>query len=300
MCVVDTTCVAVSIIAIITVYLAVAPPTRPHTPQTHTVVLWSRPCPECTTFETAVHHILSTNRRHGNRASFVQIGANDGQNADPLYPFLKRDKSAWVGIMVEPTPGPYTKLRQLHRDTTGWGFYNGAMAPKLMCQNNSVSFWELPGHRYNETGWWTLVNTMDKNSPHIARGEKGGYLKPVTRACLADFSILFRRYGSQKFKHNTIMDDVYYVDLLLIDVECRDYDILSLIDFARFRPLFIQYEALDCMGPGLQRAANLLQSHGYELFQQGGRDVLARHQSVGQTTRPPVEQTLQTVVVPIQ
>eukprot|EP00037_Helgoeca_nana_P017190 m.162460 g.162460 ORF g.162460 m.162460 type:complete len:155 (+) comp23878_c0_seq6:581-1045(+) len=122
------------------------------------------------------------------------------------------------------------------------------MAGTDLC-NGSITFWELPGHRYNETGWWTMVNTMDKASVHVNKGGKTGFLVPVVRPCLSSVETLLRRHGSKEFQNTALTNgkpDVFEIDFLLIDVECQDYRILQLIDWVVLRPRYIQYESLVC------------------------------------------------------
>jgi hypothetical protein len=134
-----------------------------------------------------------------------------------------------------------------------------------------------------------MVNTMSKDSPHIDKGGGMGFLQPVTRSCITGFDVLFQQHATQEFRKwagGGTADagggngGVYRVDLLQIDIECQDYKILQLVDFAKFRPEHIQYEALDCMGDGIAKAADLLRRNGYEVFppqpDDPDKDVYAR------------------------
>jgi hypothetical protein len=42
------------------------------------------------------------NQQRGGKVSFVQIGANDGVQEDPCYPWINR--FPWKGVLVEPQP----------------------------------------------------------------------------------------------------------------------------------------------------------------------------------------------------
>ena len=44
----------------------------------------------------------------------VQIGANDGQMVDPLYPFLSQNK--WSGVLLEPHPLYFKRVQALHTE----------------------------------------------------------------------------------------------------------------------------------------------------------------------------------------
>lgn len=48
------------------------------------------------------------------RVSFLQIGGNDGQMADPLYSW--HSQHPWSGAIVEPVPLYFSKLKTLHEN----------------------------------------------------------------------------------------------------------------------------------------------------------------------------------------
>ncbi|MCC5950736.1 MAG: hypothetical protein JJU45_01440 [Acidimicrobiia bacterium] len=49
--------------------------------------------------------------------TFVNLGANDGITADPVYPFIRR--FGWSGLMVEPLPHMASRLRENFADSPG-------------------------------------------------------------------------------------------------------------------------------------------------------------------------------------
>src|SRR5688500_19325979 len=59
---------------------------------------------------------------------FVQIGSNDGKTGDPLYEYIKECK--WKGILVEPVPYLFEKLKQTYRGFEGLLFENSAIDTK--------------------------------------------------------------------------------------------------------------------------------------------------------------------------
>src|SRR5271165_1303468 len=48
---------------------------------------------------------------------FVQIGAYDGYDCDPIQKFIRR--YGWNGILVEPQPDAFEKLRQNYENFPG-------------------------------------------------------------------------------------------------------------------------------------------------------------------------------------
>jgi hypothetical protein len=57
-------------------------------------------------------HIL--NQKRGGRIKFLQIGANDGLQSDPCYPWLRL--YPWQGVLVEPQPALANRLREMYRE----------------------------------------------------------------------------------------------------------------------------------------------------------------------------------------
>ncbi|MFT4708847.1 MAG: hypothetical protein ACI9PU_002699 [Ascidiaceihabitans sp.] len=54
------------------------------------------------------------NKVYDQKVHYIQIGANDGQIADPLYPFLSQNK--WSGVLIEPNPLYFKRVQALHAD----------------------------------------------------------------------------------------------------------------------------------------------------------------------------------------
>lgn len=196
---------------------------------------------------------------------FLQVGANDGVMFDPLYPLLK-GRSDWRGVLVEPSPILFAKLKKLHRGRKGFFFYNGAIAPSTLCVNNRVTFWE---RTENSTDWLKQgqVNTINPNGVH------NKHLTPVTRRCTSNLHDVAKS-GGREFLHSLRL---HGYDLVQIDAECMDYEVLKLINF-RNPPRFIHYESLNCMGPQKKEAFQFLQRHGYNLYPKGTDDVFAAYQ----------------------
>lgn len=57
---------------------------------------------------------------------FLQIGANDGINADPAHRFIM--SGLWQGHLVEPLPGAFEVLKTTYGDVKGLNFHNVAIA----------------------------------------------------------------------------------------------------------------------------------------------------------------------------
>ena len=60
------------------------------------------------------------------QAFFIEIGSNDGEQHDHLSPMIKSRE--WRGIMVEPVPYVFERLRRNYAGTKSISFENAAIA----------------------------------------------------------------------------------------------------------------------------------------------------------------------------
>ena len=154
------------------------------------------------------------------KATFLQIGANDGQRNDQLYPEMKDEKNHWIGLMVEPQPIRYSKLALLHADVANeWSFYQGVVVGSCT-EKGYVSFCE--------------TNTPGEGNYRTQR-RISGVCDPETtvqvdRPCVKSFKDLLDR-GSPAFHQKTTQPNgMHYVDLLAIDAEGKDDEVIAMLD----------------------------------------------------------------------
>lgn len=198
--------------------------------------------------------------RRNERATFIQIGANDGVTNDPLYIALglERLESKWIGLQVEPSPALFANVTNLHRNASGWSFYNGAMANATLCANGIVTFLESPQSGFGAE-WWEQgqVNTLNAKTPHRS------VLVPTNRSCLTSFDHLLERYASPELRHRTLYNSVFYVDILMIDVEGFDDKIIELINWDTLSPHCIHFEIFHINATFI---SSFLEKKGYSLL----------------------------------
>jgi hypothetical protein len=161
-------------------------------------------------------------RNQGRKATFLQIGANDGVTYDQLYPTLHSQKSDWLGLMVEPQPILYSQLVLLHADARGWSFYQGVVIPS--CQNGTITFCETttPGQgNFTTQGQLNGIKSQDDCKKHPG-------MVQVPRPCVANYNDLLEK-GSAAFANATFHSNRWVVDVLQIDTEGKDYDLIQMI-----------------------------------------------------------------------
>lgn len=181
---------------------------------------------------------------------FIQIGAHDGVKHDPIHQFIL--KYNWVGVLIEPIPEYFEKLKQTYSkfknltllnvaisENSGWRTMYGvsSRAPKLI---------------------WELARTKDSFSKKVLM-RRTWYIPFLSRYVISKkirCSTLSKIYLSSKINH---------VDFLVIDTEGYDYEILKQVNFKNLRPKFIYYEHLHLSDNDTKASRSLLLENGYAI-----------------------------------
>lgn len=95
----------------------------------------------------------------GDIGQFLDIGAYDGKTFSNT---LRLVELGWSGICIEPSPGPFKLLQDLHHANQKIQCVNAAITPV----SGMVDFWDSNGD---------AISTTDAN--HKARWEKGSKVK---------------------------------------------------------------------------------------------------------------------------
>jgi FkbM family methyltransferase len=154
---------------------------------------------------------------------FIELGANDGYNQSNTYYFEAMRN--WHGILIEPIPELYVQAKQLRKRSQ---VFNCAC----------VSF-DFPDDHvemtYSNLG--SLVNgALKDNAAEITHVDTMSKMQQVTPY---DLSVPVRTLTS-------ILDECRVqtdIDLLSLDVEGFEVEVLSGLDFTRYRPRYMLIEA---------------------------------------------------------
>jgi FkbM family methyltransferase len=186
-------------------------------------------------------------------AFFVQIGANDGVQHDLLAPFV-RDQP-WRGIMVEPVPYVFERLRRNQAGNERVALENAAIAGSddrrhfyCLAEVEDPSKEGLPS-------WYDQIGSFDRSFV-LGFGDRipdiENRLVRLEVPCLT-FESLCRKHG------------VRSLDLLLIDAEGQDGKIICGIDFSARHPRLLIYEHLHLPDSDRELCEAHLRDAGYEL-----------------------------------
>jgi len=183
-------------------------------------------------------------------ASFVEIGANDGSSFDPLHPI----PAGWRGILVEPVPHMFARLRETVGDRPGLRLVNAAVA----AEPGRLPFYHLaeadPSERAALPDFYDSLGSLHPETllSHDAR--------------LADRMV---EIEVEAVTFGALVSDLERLDLLAVDTEGHDWEILRHADLGRHRPRLVLYEHFH-LAPADRRAArDHLRGLGFETFEEG-------------------------------
>jgi FkbM family methyltransferase len=194
-------------------------------------------------------------------ACFLQIGAGDADYGDPLRRYV--DRLGWRGVMVEPVPYLFERLRSRYAGSRRITLVNAAITEA----DGEIPFYYLaqsedPGlpEWYDKLGSLDIENILHPyhvdNIPDLAE-------RVVCRqVCGWTLATLWRAHPLPR------------LDLLLVDAEGHDDRILGQIDLDRHRPTIVIYERQHLTDVRRATVQERLSAHGYRVLDLGA-DALA-------------------------
>jgi FkbM family methyltransferase len=190
-------------------------------------------------------------------AFFIEIGSNDGEQHDHLRPFIL--SRSWRGIMVEPVPYVFQRLRRHYGGLDRVVLENVAIADR----DGRRPFYHLAeaGGRDRERlpSWYDGIGSFSREGVLAHADQIPDIRKRLVRTevpCLT-FESLCRRHRAGR------------VDLLLVDAEGYDWEILRQIDFHARRPRLLIYEHYHLHASDQAQCREHLERLGYETEEEG-------------------------------
>jgi FkbM family methyltransferase len=189
---------------------------------------------------------------------FIQIGANDGVKNDPINYFVKKYK--WSGILVEPLPEYFRRLKENYKSEPQLIFENVGVGD----QEGELSFYFMPS-QYNEPDWLQQIGSFDRNAIEF---NLAGYPDLVEKIAVETKPLITLRNLIEKHK-------VLNIDLLIIDAEGFEFAILKQLDDCPVKPEHIFFEWGCLTSETLNKLLDYLGKIGYQ-FYSCGSDILAK------------------------
>jgi FkbM family methyltransferase len=185
--------------------------------------------------------------------TFVEIGANDGKKNDPLNYYIK--KFRWIGILVEPDPANFKKLKENYRGVDGLIFENTGIGP----EPGEMLFYKIKDIADQEPGWYDQVGSFDKKT----------FLKNISYGKGLDQRIVAEPRPVIHFDELLEKNNFGDVDLLHLDAEGFDYRILRSIDFAKYNIRMVLFESEWMTKSELKELIHFLRNHQYRVYRSG-------------------------------
>jgi FkbM family methyltransferase len=188
---------------------------------------------------------------------FIEVGANDGVQHDHLRPFIV--EGGWRGVMVEPVPYVFERLRHNYKGFDLIEFENAAIADR----DGTLPFFYLRPPRAAEDDhlpdWYDGIGSFSRDlvMSHARHIPDIGERLMRTEVPALTFESLCRKHR------------VTRLDLVLIDAEGYDLRILETIDLASWHPALLVYEHYHLDHEEQRRAGTLVRDHGYETMEEG-------------------------------
>lgn len=189
--------------------------------------------------------------------TFIQIGAFDGVMCDPLVKYLNRYH--WEGVMLEPQPGPYSKLKERYSHRAEIIIKNAAISAR----DGRTTLYALEGNDLPE--WANGMASFSKENI-----TKHSYLIPGIDRYIKEIeveAITFQKLLEEKGVHK--------LDLLQTDTEGFDGEILRMFPFDRIKPKLIHFESKHIERRELELLLDMLIVHGYKVARDRGEDMMA-------------------------
>lgn len=195
---------------------------------------------------------------------FIQVGSNDATHGDPLRPFIL--SRPWSGIMIEPVPYVFERLRANYQGNPRLKLENVAIAPReghadfyyLAQSNEQLPVW------YDQLGSFSL-QTILKHADVI----------PNLEQRLVKTAVASTSFEALCAKHR-----VGVVDLVHIDTEGYDFEIVKLIDFDTHRPKILLYEHRHLSSADRDACRAHLVSRGYACAEDGADTICVRLEAI--------------------
>lgn len=195
---------------------------------------------------------------------FVQVGANDGRTADPIYEFVTYNHRRVRGLVVEPVKDYFDELVENYRPY-----------PSVTPVHAAI-------HRTEKEMTIYRVDPVRQKAEGLRKGIASFNPTHYKRHHTPDDAMIAEKVPCMSLDELLAKYALTELDLLQIDTEGYDAEIVRSIDFAKLKPKIIRFEhgRLKTMPRDtFLEIADLLRVQGYDLIIEP-RDAIAYRPSV--------------------
>jgi FkbM family methyltransferase len=207
-----------------------------------------------------IHQLLDVFAGECPDVFFVQVGSNDASFGDPVIGFVLG--RGWRGILIEPVPYVFERLRTRHGRNPRLQLENVAIAGA----DGTRTFYYLERLDPPLSPWYDQMGSFSR--AHIEKHERftpglSRHIRQMEVPCLSLASLL-RRSGVQR------------LDLLHVDAEGYDFEVIQSLDFDTVTPGIIVFEHGHVSRAAREAGLAFLAERGYRVVHEG-RDSFALH-----------------------
>jgi FkbM family methyltransferase len=196
-------------------------------------------------------YVVAHELLHKKTLTFLQIGAFDGQAHDDLHELVV--EYGLRGMLVEPQPSAFARLRETYRDQ-----------PQVTLLQAAIAEREGVRDFFCRRGEASMAASFDRG--HLRRhGIPNDEIERQQVVCHSVDSAL----AAAGLNH---------VDLIQIDAEGCDWPIIRSIDYRRIRPAILRFEYRHMRPSDADACLKLLAGYGYRFLLEPG-DIIAHYAS---------------------
>lgn len=149
--------------------------------------------------------------------TFLDVGSNDGLTLSNTRALAER---GWKGVLVEPSPIAFARLKYNYKDMTGFYFYPFALG----ITNSKVKLWDSGTHLKN--GDHGLLSTL--NESELIRWKGSTEFEHIEVQCYR-WKTFLNRLSIKNF------------DFISIDAEGMDFQILKQMDLTETSCICVEW-----------------------------------------------------------
>lgn len=197
-------------------------------------------------------------------AVFVEIGSNDGEQHDHLRPHILA--GGWRGVMVEPVPYVFERLKANYAEVDGVALKNAAVAER----DGRLPFYHLrdadPAERATLPDWYDGVGSFSREAILTHAPQMPDIAQRIVELEVPalSFASLLAGHGIER------------PDLVVIDTEGHDWAIIRSIDLAAHGPRMLIYEHFHLSREDRAACREHLRAAGYETLEEGFDTIALR------------------------
>lgn len=187
---------------------------------------------------------------------FVQVGSNDGISNDPLR--KKIVKYDWKGILIEPSPIPFAKLKKIYDKNSNIEVLNIAITES----GEKLNFYKVSdlllngGFSKKVPHWYDQLGSFVKENI-----EKHFHQDGIPLHYIEEISVETSTLNYLLNKRN-----ISSLDVLHVDAEGYDIEVLKSIDLKKIPTKLIIFEHMHIEGNKKKNFISYLKKLGYKIF----------------------------------